>query len=326
MKSVEIMKKVLSLSVKAALLLVAAVLGLLVFSGVSNAVLTSLEKYNHPFPGKMVRAGDTKVHVHTIGTGSDNVLLLSGLGTASPILDFQALTSELQKKSRVTILEYPGYGWSDDTDNLRLTANMVEEVRQALREASIPPPYILVPHSISGLQSLYYANTYPEEVKGIVGLDISVPEQLNYSTLQAESVNMNKLLRLAGIVRVAFWIDPSLSGATSLGLSGEDTKTFSMITNWVVGSQAVYGEINQVSENLRSLLGLKFPKSIPVTLVLSSEGVDSSANGIPGHTWKAIHEDILTNCPKGKVIILQGGHYIHHGNEKKIAELVFEIN
>ncbi|MBL8012240.1 MAG: alpha/beta hydrolase [Candidatus Omnitrophica bacterium] len=320
------MKKLLSLFAKAALYLVAGVLGLLLFSGLCNGLLTSLEKYNHPFPGKMVSAGDTKVHVYTAGTGSDNVVLLSGLGTASPMLDFEALARELRKKSRVTILEYPGYGWSDDTNNLRLTANIVEEVRQALREANIPPPYVLVPHSISGLQSLYYANTYPEEVKGIVGLDISVPEQLNYMSVQAEPVNINKLLRLAGIVRVAFWIDPSLSGATSLGLSGEDIKTFSMITNWVVGSQAVYGETSQVSENLRSLSGLKFPRSIPVTLVLSSEGVDSSANGIPGHTWKAIHEDILTNCPDSKIVILQGGHYIHHRNEKQIAELVFELN
>lgn len=320
------MKKILSLFAKAALSLVAGFLVLLLLSGVCNGLLTSLEKYNHPFPGKMVNVGDTKVHVHTAGTGSDNVVLLSGLGTASPILDFQTLARELQRKSRVTILEYPGYGWSDDTNNLRSTSNIVEEVRQALREANIPPPYILVPHSISGLQSLYYANTYPEEVKGIVGLDISVPEQLKYTTLQAESVNINKFLGLAGIVRVAFWIDPSLSGANSLGLSDEDIKTFTMIANWVVGSQAVYGEINQVSENLRSLSGLKFPKSIPVTLVLSSEGVDSSANGIPGHTWKAIHEAILTNCPQGKVVILKGGHYIHHRNEKQIAELVFELN
>lgn len=39
---------------------------------------------------------------------------------------------ELKERCRVTILEYPGYGWSDDTGNLRSTENSAEEIRQAL--------------------------------------------------------------------------------------------------------------------------------------------------------------------------------------------------
>jgi hypothetical protein len=29
--------------------------------------------------------------------------------------------------------------------------------------------------------------------------------------------------------------------------------------------------------------------------------------------------------PNGKVVVLEGDHYIHHGNAKAVAALVFEV-
>lgn len=56
--------------------------------------------------------------------------------------------------------------------------------------------YILFPHSMSGIEALYWAQQYPNEVKGIVGLDMAVPEsyknyQINGSMLNASSLGSN---------------------------------------------------------------------------------------------------------------------------------------
>lgn len=45
--------------------------------------------------------------------------------------------------------------------------------RAALKSAKIEAPYILCPHSMSGIEALYWAQQYPEEVLAIIGLDMA---------------------------------------------------------------------------------------------------------------------------------------------------------
>lgn len=319
------MKKRLPKAIKIPLYLLVGAVGLLATLTILNAVLTRIEKSSYQVPGRFVEVSGKKIHVFTAGSGAPNVVLLSGLGTAFPTLDFQGLVHELQAKVRVTVLEYPGYGLSDDTDASRSTANSVEEIRTALQAAQVLPPYILVPHSISGLQSLYYANKYPQEVAGIVGLDSSVPEQATYFQMPHQSFNSYQWLRVLGMIRVALMFDPSLSGATSMGLSAAEVSEYNRVTNWVAGSHAVFSESNEISANMRSLADTKFPSSLPVVFVLSSENATRTGPGIPGTAWKAIHEKLVDNNPKSKVVVLEGEHYIHHKNAGKIADLILEV-
>lgn len=319
------MKKRMSKAIKIPLFLLLGAVGVLVTLTILNALMTGIEKSSYKVPGKLVEVSGKKIHVYTVGNGTTNVVLLSGLGTAFPLLDFQGLVRELQSKVRVTLLEYPGYGLSDDTDASRSTATSVAEIRTALREAQILPPYILVPHSISGLQSLYYANKYPQEIAGIVGLDSSVPEQANYFQMPTQSFNFYKWLRVLGIIRVAFAFDPSLSAANSIGLSPAEVTEYNKVTNWVAGSHAVFNESNEINANMKFLADTKFPPDLPVVLTLSSESATRIGSGIPGTAWKAIHEKLVDNNPKAKVVVLEGDHYIHHKNAGKIANLIVEV-
>jgi pimeloyl-ACP methyl ester carboxylesterase len=41
-----------------------------------------------------------------------------------------------------------------------------------LSAASLPPPYILVAHSWSGINARWYANQYPDEIAGMVLIDV----------------------------------------------------------------------------------------------------------------------------------------------------------
>jgi len=51
----------------------------------------------------------------------------------------------------------------------------LEETRACLKLAGVDGPYLLVPHSLSGLEALYWAQKYPHEVKAIIGLDPRIP-------------------------------------------------------------------------------------------------------------------------------------------------------
>ena len=65
------------------------------------------------------------------------------------------------------------------------------------KNISNPPPYILVPHSFSGIETLYWAQTYPEEIKAICGLDPAVPEYQEVAKLRLWFIRV--IAKLGGI-------------------------------------------------------------------------------------------------------------------------------
>ena len=123
-----------------------------------------------------VKVNDKTMHACIKGSGEKTIVMLSGWGTENPINDFMPLADKLSDEYKVVILEYFGYGKSDITEDERTNENIVNEIRSALNELDIKPPYILMPHSMSGLYSLYYADKHPDEVKGIIGIDMSLPQ------------------------------------------------------------------------------------------------------------------------------------------------------
>jgi pimeloyl-ACP methyl ester carboxylesterase len=97
---------------------------------------------------------------------------MSGGRTCSPILDFKSLYSTLTDNYKIVVVEKFGYGFSDIIDKDRSVDLGLEGTRTALAKADIEGPYVLCPHSMSGIESLYWAQQYPEEVEAIIGLDI----------------------------------------------------------------------------------------------------------------------------------------------------------
>ncbi|MED1438970.1 alpha/beta hydrolase [Aeribacillus composti] len=148
------------------------------------------------------------MHVYTKGDGENTIVLLSGLGTAAPVLDFEPLVNELAKNHKVVVVESFRYGWSNVTNKERTVENIVEEIRTALK-SNIEGPYILMPHSIYGIYSMYYANAYPDEVKAVIGIDFTLPQALEYFGESAPT--MSEYMRYVsptGIARLALYIIP----------------------------------------------------------------------------------------------------------------------
>ena len=113
-----------------------ALLTLVAVMAAGNQIACLSERSRMPAPGKIVEASGARMHVYTEGRGEKNVVLLSGLGSPCPVIDFKPLTNALDNY-KVTVADYPGYGWSDLSDRPRTTENIVEETRAALAKAGI---------------------------------------------------------------------------------------------------------------------------------------------------------------------------------------------
>jgi pimeloyl-ACP methyl ester carboxylesterase len=71
------------------------------------------------------------------------------------------------------IYDRAGYGWSDLSTKPRTSRQIVDELRQLLKQAGIKAPYILVGMSFGGLPVRLFAYEYPEEVAGMVLVDVT---------------------------------------------------------------------------------------------------------------------------------------------------------
>ncbi|WP_339184243.1 alpha/beta hydrolase [Oceanobacillus sp. FSL W7-1293] len=127
-----------------------------------NNIMTAFEQKTYPPIGEFVEVDGKDMHIYIKGEGDNTIVLMSGLGTAAPALDFEPLLNELAKENKVVVVEGFGYGWSELTEKERTVENIVEELRIALKQSDIHGPYILMPHSVSGIYGMYFANVYPD--------------------------------------------------------------------------------------------------------------------------------------------------------------------
>ncbi|MEC5181729.1 alpha/beta fold hydrolase [Arthrobacter sp. CG_A4] len=91
------------------------------------------------------------------GHAGQSIVLLSGLGTAAPVLDFAPLIRELGDFN-VTVVEGFGYGYSDLSASERTNKKHSTELHEALGKLGLARPYVLAGHSIAGFYMLDYTN------------------------------------------------------------------------------------------------------------------------------------------------------------------------
>ena len=134
------------------------------------------EAKEYPPPGKSVQVNNNKMHVFTEGQGDITLVFMSGSGTSNPTIDFKPLWMRMTDNYRIAVVEKAGYGWSETSSSSRDIDTILQETRKALNLSGEEGPYVLVPHSMSGLEAIYWAQKYPDEVKAIIGLDIAIPD------------------------------------------------------------------------------------------------------------------------------------------------------
>lgn len=118
------------------------------------------------------------------GEGSPTVVLDQGHGISVEeslvlprALGWAHVFEEVKKNTRIFVHDRAGLGWSDAAPAPRASLEMVEDLHTLLEKAQIPPPYVLVGHSIGGFNVRVFAGRYPSEVAGMVLVDSSHPDQ-----------------------------------------------------------------------------------------------------------------------------------------------------
>lgn len=293
------------------------VIALLLFWGAYHHVLSFYEQKKYPAPGQLVEVSGKKMHLSIKGEGPNTIVLLSGLGTAAPVLDFEPLVNEMSKNNKVVVVEPFGYGWSDETKKQRIVENIIEEIRTALKKANIEGPYILMPHSISGIYSMYYVHQYPNEIKAVIGIDATLPKALEY--FHESAPTMPKYMGYVAPLGLARLMPGQFLPIAEEGTySEENVKMTKAVSARKGANKTVVNEANEIKRNIDKTAKMKFPADLPVLFFTTKEDKVNEE----GKSNVTFFETQLTNHNSSKIVILGGHHYLHWTRYKEMSQQV----
>lgn len=253
---------------------------------------------------------------------SDDVaVIIPGYGCPTVHYEFDAFADKLKDDYKLILAEPFGVGLSDGTDRERTVENYCEELHELMEYLGYDR-YTIIGHSLAGLYSLYYANTYTDEVEAFIGIDASVPHQSDIAPWIAKADNtriMYKIINVAyvksGIERLLYELsfDQTMKQIPTLTDADREKVLAMYCTASLTDTQM--NEIDKMPDNMKKCYDMKFPVEVPVLYVLAKSNCDNMPK------WEDIHKDLVTNI-RSKVSVIEGEHYLHFTN---LDGLVSEI-
>lgn len=308
------MKRVLRKSLIVVLAMMIILVLFVIISFVRHKICSSKEKDLRTPLGALVEVNGHNMSVYIEGKGDKTLVFLSGGGTCSPILDFKSLYSLLTDEYKIVVVEKFGYGFSDVVDENRDIDTILSETRTALEKAEVQGPYILCPHSMSGLEALYWAQKYPKEVEAIIGLDMAVPGYYDEMNISIPVMKAGQYGAALGITR---WI-PSLaeSDAMKFGtLSDKEKEIYRAVFYQRTATVTMINEMKTVKDNANVVKENGVPQ-VPMLLFLSN---GSGGTGFTEERWRSIPKEYISASENARFIELDCPHYVHDYKYEEIG-------
>ncbi len=261
------------------------------------------------------------MHVYSEGHGNKTIVLMPGLGCAASSIDFKPLINEFKKDFKVGVVEPFGYGFSEETSKERSVENIVDETKMALKKAKIDGPYILMPHSISGVYAQYYASAYPNEVDAIIMLDTTLVKTVIEEKDKIDFSFGKKQFALAtignflGIDRIYYnniyknqncFSERDKNDLVKMGVKSSLNETMK-------------NEANLLLKNCETVNKAKMSKDLPTFKFIAIKSVkDTNKEKYTKVMNKNINE--FKEYTKFSYSVLEGGHYIYYTKPKEIGK------
>lgn len=125
------------------------------------------------------------------GQGHPVVVLQSGLGDGQEA--WASLVPLIAPTRTVFRYDRPGHGRHPLNGAPRDPCTIATEQHALLQRAGLPPPYLLVGHSLGGLYQFAFLRLYPDEVAAVVLIDPTHPD--HWRSLQREHPDLALLMK-----------------------------------------------------------------------------------------------------------------------------------
>ncbi|MEC0279823.1 alpha/beta fold hydrolase [Bacillus halotolerans] len=276
--------------------------------------------------GTLVDVDGKKMNVYQEGSGKDTFVFMSGSGIAAPAYEMKGLYSKFSKENKIAVVDRAGYGYSDVYDDDRDIDTILEQTRKALLQSGNKPPYILMPHSISGIEAIYWAQKYPEEIKAIIAMDIGLPQQ--YVTYKLSGIDRLKmrgfhLLTSIGFHRFMPFAVYNPEVIRQSFLTDEEKEIYKAINFKQFFNADMEHELLQSYQNGSKSMNLPAPKETPV-LILDAVS-DQNRNSKYAIQNRKDYEAFAAQFNTADIKELRGTHSIYLYQPDQIYKLSMEF-
>jgi pimeloyl-ACP methyl ester carboxylesterase len=282
--------------------------------------------------GRLYEAGGRRLMLHRSGAGGPAVVFLPGSALVG--LDYVNVHDRVAELTTSVLYDRAGTGWSEPAELPRTAAEVTDELRDLLRAAGVPAPYVLVGHSLGGAYARHFAQRFPGEVAGLLLLDpfhedmaaraprqvLEMLEQMKDRELPEATEEQIEASRGPVEQHFATWPESVRGPLVEYHLAA-------WRTGWYEGRN-LYDE---VADELRNAAVLP---DVPM-IVLSAMGHDATQ----AHLWpeellreindgkRALHAELAASVPRGEHRVLDdAGHgWAHEERPDAVLQAITEL-
>jgi pimeloyl-ACP methyl ester carboxylesterase len=309
--------------VKWFLVVPAAVLIAVLLAGLAyQRVATAASFRRYKAPGRMVDVGGYKLHIHCTGRGP-SVVLESGLGGWS--VDWTRVQPGVERFARVCSYDRSGMGWSERGPASASTREgIAKQLKQLLDAADVPPPYILVGHSLGGIYVREFARRYAGDVAGMVFVDSS-HEEMGKTASKKEREEIESQVR---ILKIARYLMPfglqriiKLPVANAEELPADVRPLANGIGYRSISYLSFYDEIAPLlAADHAGTLRLEPVPDVPIVALASESNISKHDN------WKDLQQELAGLSSHGRLVVAEGsGHFIQVDRPELVIEAIDDV-
>ena len=258
--------------------------------------------------GRFVEIQGHKIHLYVSGDKHNQTLVfMSGSATVAPIYDFKNLYEKLTDKYNIVVIEKFGYGYSDIFETSCDIDTLVSIDRTALENAQIKKPYILLPHSMSGLEAIRWKQKFPDEIEAIIGIDMATPfayEKWTEKKIQ-KTVNMFSFVK-----KLKLHFIPKAYPLSNRSLLPNEIKQQKLLMKRNAFNVCYINEAKAVLQNARIVSNSDYIRC-PMILF--------SSNGKQIDKYWVENQHKFADMMNAKLICYNCGHYIHYYKSLEMA-------
>ena len=257
------------------------------------------------------------------------------------MMDSITVGAKIRMTEAVTV-DYP----VGSTATILYIDEIVESTRTALKNAGVEAPYILMPHSLSGIYGTYWENTYPDELSGVIFLDSNtsaedeIPEHGIPRFMQKAGMFLFRFYHHSGLSRAV----DAISGGDSDDEYAKDYEAFFNVQQMRSFSQEILNYNAIMRTAWSSIKANDIPKIYITTeyetlddikemyKFYDSELDEEEANSIyesevtNQSEWKKDHikkkDEYIENVGNCEKINIPGSHFIYEQKPDELAKVI----
>jgi pimeloyl-ACP methyl ester carboxylesterase len=291
-----------------------------------------------PAQGALVDIGGRRMHLDCRGTGEPTVVFESGLDTGGS-LAWEHVHEPVSRLTRACVYDRAGVMWSDPKPQIQDANGVADDLHALLRAAHIDGPLVLVAHSLGGPYVMTYTRKFGDEVKGLVFVDTSHPDQVKRLTSPKLAAAMKGSwvqdlavkLSWTGIMRAltATQSDPPIPGMServrkigkayfSETVAGTFKEQQSITSTFSQG-----GQLRDLGD--RPLVVLTAMEPMPEAVRKQIDFSEQDAAEMQ-QQWKALQDEEAGWSTRSRhELVMDSGHYVQEARPDLVIKAITEV-